>query len=241
MSFPESSGRQPVAASAAPEAPTTLRKSRRLTPGVLEGVSWLMSVVTVGAVVARLFPLRRRRGRGGARGCTRLRRVTSGFEALLRAVAVHVTAHAPAHVERRELIDAFHVLDLPMARLTRDAGVDVTRVREVHVLGELVHAVPRNRNRLRPRAGEYGFLISVLVELVELGAVVRLVAVQGVGGTIGPDRGVAAHAGRPRRQPRIHRLVRRVVTIEAVDTELLHVDAVREVDRLNDGTVLRGR
>src|SRR5215471_2473683 len=142
MSLPVSSGRHPVAATAAPVTPTTLRKSRRLTGGTL--VSLLISVVAVGAVVARLLALDRR-GRGSC--CigadTRLRRVAGGFQSFLRAVAVHVAADAPAHVEARELVDALHVLDLPVARLAGHAGVDVARVREVHVFGQLVDAVPR--------------------------------------------------------------------------------------------------
>src|SRR5689334_1507809 len=131
MSFPVSSGRHPVAATAAPVAPTTLRNSRRLTPGTL--VSLLISVVAVGAVVARLLALdrRARSRRGGIGADAWLRRVPGRLESFLRAVAVHVAADAPAHVEARELVDALHVLDLPVARLAGHAGVDVARVREV--------------------------------------------------------------------------------------------------------------
>src|SRR5215510_10017016 len=100
MSFPVSS-EQAVAAIAALEAPRTLRNSRRLTPVFC--VSWLMSVVAVRAVVARFLPFaggdggRRRRGAGHRL----LLGIPRGLEPLLRAVAVDVTAHAPAHVEAR--------------------------------------------------------------------------------------------------------------------------------------------
>src|SRR5512146_409575 len=108
MSFPLSSGAQPTAASAAPEAPMTLRNSRRLTP-----VFSLMSVVAVGAVVPRALAL----GGidwccGGLTGGGWLRRVAGRLQPFLGAVAVHVTAHAPAHVERGELVDTIHLLDL---------------------------------------------------------------------------------------------------------------------------------
>src|SRR5437868_2288828 len=144
MSFPVSS-EQPAAATAALVAPRTLRNSRRLTPGFF--VSWLMSVVAVGTVVARLLALtgRERRGGGRARGRGLLRRVAGGLEPFFRAVAVDVTAHAPTHVERRELIDPVHFLDLAVTRLARNTGIDVSRVREVDVLGKFVNADPGNR------------------------------------------------------------------------------------------------
>ena len=50
------------------------------------------------------------------------------------------------------------------------------------------------------------------------------------------DDRVAAHAGADRRQARIGRLVRGVVAVQAVHPELLHVDGMREVDRLNGAT-----
>src|SRR3954471_6462418 len=166
MSLPVSS--EHAVATAAPETPSTLRKSRRLTADLLlfpsaprtsgrrsaGRFSLLMSVVAVGAVVARLLALRRCGGGGGQRDALTLgrllRRVARGLLAFPGAVAVHVTAHAPPHVEARVLIDAIHLLDLAVARLAGDAGVDVAHVREVHVLGDLVNAHPGNRLRLRP-------------------------------------------------------------------------------------------
>src|SRR5579884_396188 len=164
MSFPVGSS-QPTAATVALVTPRTLRKSRRLTPVFV--VSWLMSVVAVGAVVAGVLPLgggdgghRRRRG---ARARTRRRGVARGFESFLRTVAVHVAADAPAHVEARELRDAIHLLDLAVTGLAGDAGVDVPRVREVDVLGQLVDADPRNGLGVRPHAGARRGDISKLV------------------------------------------------------------------------------
>src|SRR5215467_7953717 len=179
MSFPVSS-EQAVTAIAALDAPSTLRNSRRRTPGlplvlmVLTLVSfagtpfasplsrWSMSVVAVGAVVARLLSLgdwRRTR-----RGC--LLGVSGGLEPLRRAVPGHMAADAPAHVEARVLVDATHVFDLAMARLTRHTGVHVPHVREVDVLGKLVDADPRNRLRARLHAQAHGWRIGVLIELL---------------------------------------------------------------------------
>src|SRR5438067_822910 len=118
MSLPVCS-EHPTAATAV-DAPTTLRKSRRLT-GVL--VWSFILIVAVGAVVARLLSVRGQRRRGLR---ARLRRVVAGrLEAFRRAVAVDVTAHAPTHVERRVLIDLIHLLDLAVTGLASDAGVDV--------------------------------------------------------------------------------------------------------------------
>src|SRR5437879_13526617 len=124
MSLPASS-EHAVAETAAVETPRTLRNSRRFTPlalsllpsalrtsgrsSAMDGllVSWLILVVAVRAVVARLLALGRRRRRGGrgdalaGRGLQR--RVAGSLLAFLRDVAVHVTAHAPTHVEARVL------------------------------------------------------------------------------------------------------------------------------------------
>src|SRR5689334_21321087 len=58
-------------------------------------------------------------------------------------------------------------------------------------------------------------------------------------GTIRSDHVVAPDAGRDSRESGVHGLVRRIVTVEAIHAELLHVDRVREVDRLNGRMVLR--
>src|SRR6185503_7098206 len=112
MSFPVSS-EQAVVANTALEAPRTLRNSRRLTPVFC--VSWLISVVAVRAVVSSLLAVAGGGCRGAGTAWRRLRvGISSGLEAFLRAVDVHVTADAPPHVDARELSDAIHFLDLSM-------------------------------------------------------------------------------------------------------------------------------
>ena len=51
---------------------------------------------------------------------------------------------APAHRERRVLIDPIHSLHRPVTGLAGDAFSDVALVREVDVIGKLVHANPLN-------------------------------------------------------------------------------------------------
>src|SRR6185295_20368008 len=190
-------------ASAALDAPTTLRNSRRLTP-----VFSLISVVAVGAVVARLFALAALcvggsygAGRGGGGRCLLLCRVARRLEAFLCAIAVHVTAHAPTHVEAGELIDAIHVLDLAVAGLTGDAGIHVAHVREVHVLRHLVNSHPRNGLRLRSHAGAHAGDVRELVELLQLGARTRRSEIGR--GTLRPNEVVAPDARRHRGQTRV--------------------------------------
>src|SRR3954452_18909945 len=94
--------------------PSTLRKSRRLTPFVAVAAtlsgdfrsSVMRSVVTRAAIVSR---------------------------AERRIRLPNVTVDAPSHVERRCLIDLLHVLNLTVTRLAGDPGVDVAHVREVNV------------------------------------------------------------------------------------------------------------
>src|SRR6185503_4167081 len=254
ISLPVSS-EHAVAATAAPETPRTLRNSRRLTAvrlsllpsaprtsgrsSAMDGsfVFWLILIMAVGAVIPRLLAFRRSGGGGGERVTLPLRdllrRVPRGVLAFLGDVAVHVTAHTPAHVEARVLLHAVHLLDLAVARLAGDAGVDVARVREVDVLGQLVNTHPRNglRRTGRPHARGDPRRIRELVQLLNLGARARGTDVRR--GTLRADEVVAPHAGRERGEARVHRLVGREVTVETVHAELLHVNGVREVDRLN--------
>src|SRR3981189_3733084 len=130
MSLSTFSEAHPSIVVAAVPTPSTLRNSRRLTPfgavpvtGEPSCSMLILLVVTRAAVVSR------------AEGRIRLS---------------DVTVDAPAHVERRRLIDLFHVLDLAVTRLTSHAGVDVPHMREVYVLGQLVDADPRHRLLLAP-------------------------------------------------------------------------------------------
>ena len=126
-------------------------------------------------------------------------------------------------VETRELIDAIHLLDLTMAALTRDAGVHVARVREVHVLGHLVNAQPRHR---LPRAA-----FVVVHQLLDLGALERRMDALDCR-TLCADERMTAHTRADGGHTGIRRLVRSVVAVETVHAEPLHVHRVREVDRL---------
>src|SRR5215208_3171478 len=107
MSFSTSSWKHPTVVVAAPAAPRTLRKSRRLTPADPEGC--VMSdlggrarasgcgqphSVVAGAAVVPCFP-------GRKREVLWCRRSTGIAHGVSRLVAVHVAVDAPAHVERR--------------------------------------------------------------------------------------------------------------------------------------------
>src|SRR5690349_1206571 len=167
MSFPVSS-EQAVVAIAALETPSTLRNSRRLTPGFC--VSWLMSVVAVAAVVASLLALARCDGRRRRIRRRLLLGITRGLQSFFFAVAVDVAAHAPAHVEARELVDAIHVLDLAVTRLAGHTRVHVARVWEVDVFRDFVNTHPRNGLGVRTHAGAHASGISILIQLLNLGA-----------------------------------------------------------------------
>src|ERR671915_362314 len=137
MSFPTCSELHPTVVAAAPEAPTIFRKSRRLTVRRLGSsligrrcdIPRTASVVTIRAIVAGVSP------RGGLTRSLGLLRHRARYPLLghrpdgagvggagepksfLRIVAVDVTANAPAHVERRVLIDTTHVLHVAVTRL----------------------------------------------------------------------------------------------------------------------------
>src|ERR1700682_890882 len=134
MSFSTFSEAHPSIVVTAVPTPSTLRNSRRFTPfgeaslaGEPSCSMLILLVVTRAAVVSR------------AEGRVRLS---------------DVTVDAPAHVERRRLINLFHVLDLAVTRLTRHAGVHMPHVRKVHVLRQFVDADPRHRLLLFPIRGQ---------------------------------------------------------------------------------------
>src|SRR6202140_5358548 len=130
MSFSSFSEAHPSIAVAAVPTPSTLRNSRRLTPAAaVPGIGEASCSMLILLVVTRAA-------------------VVSCAEWRIRLS--DVTVDAPAHVERRRLINLLHVLDLAVAGLASNTGVDVPHVREVHVLGQLVDADPRDRLLLVP-------------------------------------------------------------------------------------------
>src|SRR5512145_2625282 len=97
--------------------------------------------------------------------------------AVVAHLLLDVAADAPSHVEILLLIHGKHVLDGTVTLLTGDTRVHVSHVRELHVVGHLVDADPRNGLILRR-------------ELLQLGDF-------GTRGAIGTPRtndGVASHA-----------------------------------------------
>src|ERR1700694_5074032 len=130
MSLSTFSEEHPSIVVAAVATPRPLRNCRRfpplgafVIPGKPSGSVFILLVVARAAVVSR------------AEGRVRLS---------------DVTVDAPAHVERRRLVNLFHVLDLAVTRLTRHTRVHVPHVREVDVLRQLVDAHPRHRLLVAP-------------------------------------------------------------------------------------------
>src|SRR5579872_1858520 len=100
----------------------------------------------------------------------------------------------------------------------------MAHVREMHILGHFVNAHPR-----------YGLPRSALVivdEFLELGTLVRLRAHALHRHERRPDDHVTTHARADRWKTRIGGLIRRVVAVQAIHAEPLHVNGVWEVDRL---------
>src|SRR5688572_5350925 len=135
--------------------------------------------------------------------------------AVVADLSLHVTVDAPPHVERLLLVHGKHVLHLAVTRLTGDAGIDVPHVREVHVVGHLVDAHPRNRLILRR-------------ELLEL----RDFRSFGAIGAPRADDRVTPHAGAHGGESRIGRFVRGVVAVQAIHLQRHDVRIVREADWL---------
>src|SRR4029077_12548356 len=188
MSFSTFSEAHPSIVVAAVPTPSTLRNSRRFTPmGAAAGAAsvgfcslLIRQVVTRAAVVSR-------------------------FEGRIRLS--DVTVDTPPHVERRRLIDLFHVLDLAVARLTSHACVNVPHVREVNVLRELVDAHPWHRL----------FLVPVASELLNFRS-------------SRCHYGMAAHAGADRGETRVERLIGGVVAVEAIHLQRAGVNRMGERD-----------
>src|SRR6516225_10016574 len=197
------------ATAAAPAvSPAIFRKSRRSISGISSRVPAL--VVTGDAVVGR--------------------------------AAREVTLHAPAHLELRRRqeeaalgvaglrsqVDALLVLDRTVALLALHARLDVAHVLELHVVGQVVDAHPRDRL----------VLVVVLVDLRDLLLRARSAPLL--------DVLVAAHADRDRRHRRVPAALGGAVAVEARDAEVpvlrrARVDLVVELDRLLGAGQLVGR
>src|SRR5687768_586492 len=109
-----------------------------------------------------------------------------------------VTFQAPAHVERALLPHYLHRLDRAMTLLALEAGLDVTHVREVYVVRQIVNAHPRNRTLFLPVGSELLHTGSVRPDHRYATGQMTTGAYldgrnPGVDRTIG--RGVAIHAG----------------------------------------------
>src|SRR2546430_9151009 len=137
--------------------------------------------------------------------------------AVARHLALDVAPDAPAHFQRRYLIDARLLGDLAMAIGARFGAraerLDVTHMREVYEVGDCVDADPLGRRLVAPRVADLG----------DLGAV-------SVGGAA--DHLMAADARLHGRNPRLAGDGGRVVAVHAGDTVLSGVDVVAEENRL---------
>src|SRR6267154_5105893 len=180
----------PIIVVTAAPAPRTFRNSRRFTPpsattaGLTDSDSMLIRLVVARAAVV------------------------SRTERRVRLTDVAVDA--PAHVERRCLVNLLHVLDLAVARLARHAGIDVAHVRKMNVLRKLVDADPRHRLLLIPVRGElFDFRLPRRHDCM------------------------ASHTGPDCRQPWVERFVGGEVAVETVHLKRVHVDRVTERNRLH--------
>src|SRR5215470_13137603 len=179
MSFSAGGLPQPLSAPATP-MPASFRKSRRVKTTDSLMLARSRSVMADQAV-------HRRRPRG-----------------IVEVLAV--AAHAPAHLERRILVDDLHLLDRTVALLTGEARLHVTFVVELHVVGQAIDLDP----------GDLLAALEVTRELLDLGPVRHRDL-------------VAAHARAHRRQVGHRRLLRAVMTIETVHLELAGVERMTEM------------
>src|SRR5439155_1278309 len=137
--------------------------------------------------------------------------------AVLRHLALDVAADAPAHLERRDLVDPRLFGDFAVA-VGAGGGVraehfDVAHVRKVHEVGDGIDADPLGGRPIAPRTPD----------LRDLGAVT-------VGGAV--DDLVAPDARLHRGNPRLAGNRGRVVAVHAGDAVLTGVDVVAEEYRL---------
>jgi hypothetical protein len=114
-------------------------------------------------------------------------------------VALHTPAHIVTAPSRVTTVEDLQFLYLTVTLLALKAGIQVTHVREVHMVGNLVDTNPRNR-------------VSALHVLLNSCYFLRIVT---TGNSL-----VAAPASRNRRYTRIDGSLRRIVTILAVHVVL---------------------
>jgi len=142
------------------------------------------------------------------------------------AVAAHfvleVAAHAPPHLERRDLGNLRHRFDIAVARRTRRVRIDaqsspqsfdMTHVRELGEAGQGVNPNPFGGFPLAPGVAHF----------LDLGLMRRRRAA---------DQLVSPDARLERWNPRLARDRGRVVAVHARDLILIRVDVVPEEDRL---------
>src|SRR5205823_878341 len=117
------------------------------------------------------------------------------------AFGIPMALEAPGHEERLPLIGELHLLDRAMADIAVNAAGNVNAVVEVDELRQLVHPRPANRAGRRPYR--------------RLSPVARPHRLQKR--TIGPDLGMAGHAGVGGRDSGERGLLYGGVAVAAVD------------------------
>ena len=132
--------------------------------------------------------------------------------AVRRRVVLTMAADAEAHLEILGLLDDVHVLDLPVACLTREPARDVPLVTEVHVVRLAMNANPRHG------------LSGLVIARHHLD-----------GGPVGPNHGVAVHAHGHGGDRRVTRALGIGVAVETGDLVRAGVELVAEWNRLLGG------
>src|SRR4051812_24425156 len=140
-------------------------------------------------------------------------------------VVLNVTADAPAHAQRRDLLDLRRLLHVAMAggarRWGRAEGLDVALVRKMHEAGYRVDANPLRRFLFTPGVADF----------FDLGLMRRRRTA---------DQLVTTHARLEGRNPRLARNRGRVVAIHARDLVLPGMDIVTKENRLARSVEIAG-
>jgi len=120
-----------------------------------------------------------------------------------------MTIEAPLHLQRSVLIHQRHAVNRPVASVAADTLVDMNAVVEINVVGQLVHASPLQRF-----AGSETFPHGLEQSRV------------------GPDLGMAVHAGLRRRNAGKTGILYRSVAVAAINSQASHMMLVAEGSRL---------